>query len=408
MLLCKTRSSRATAARGFRAAYELGTEVVLDKASLAAAVAAPERAEPENRAGRGLNVSSSQSARAPFQVMRKDPPMFFKYYRMSPDKFDFLHRLVMNDLIRQFLCREPLCSEERLAITIRVLWNRLKPLYLPVPGLALWQEVAEGFAKRWNFPNCLGAVDGKHIQIKAPPNSGSNYYNYKGTFSIVLMAVADDSYKFVMVDVGAPGRHSDGGVFKATSFGKGLMKNCLNLPAPARLPKSNKVAPHVFVGDEAFQLRQDFMRPYPGKGLQPSQKVFNYRLSRARRIVENAFGILVARWRVLLGRLNLLPSIATHVVLACCALHNFLCSTSKATYSPPGYVDGEDCYGNVNPGQWRKEAQVNELCDLEGTSSRNYTVDAAQTRNLFAKYFMAEGAVPWQWAHTYLPTPCNA
>nr|XP_054920598.1 uncharacterized protein LOC129381601 [Dermacentor andersoni]XP_054920632.1 uncharacterized protein LOC129381601 [Dermacentor andersoni] len=112
--------------------------------------------------------------------------MFFKYYRMLPDKFDFLHQLVKNDLVKQFLCREPLCPEERLAITIRylssgmaikqvamvfrvapatcrvvihdtcrALWKRLKPLYLPVPGLARWQEVAEGFAKRWNFPIAL-------------------------------------------------------------------------------------------------------------------------------------------------------------------------------------------------------------------------------------------------------------
>ncbi|XP_070388955.1 uncharacterized protein [Dermacentor albipictus] len=56
-----------------------------------------------------------------FQDMRKDPPMFFKYYRMLPDKFDFLHQLVKNDLVKQFLCREPLCPEERLAITIRYL-----------------------------------------------------------------------------------------------------------------------------------------------------------------------------------------------------------------------------------------------------------------------------------------------
>ncbi|KAH7985262.1 hypothetical protein HPB49_026526 [Dermacentor silvarum] len=165
--------------------------------------------------------------------------------RMSPDKFDFLHRLVMNDLIRQFLCREPLCSEERLAITIRYISS----------GMAI-KQVAMVF--EWH----LRLVDWSFMRLA----------EYCGTFSIVLMAVADDSYKFVMVDVGARSRHSDGGMFKATSFGKGLMKNCLNLPAPARLPKSNKVAPHVFVGDEAFQLRPDFMRPYHGKDCSQAKK----------------------------------------------------------------------------------------------------------------------------------------
>lgn len=108
------------------------------------------------------------------------------------------------------------------------------------------------------------------------------FYIFQGTFSIVLVAIVDASYRFVMVDAGAPGRHSDGGVFKATSFGRQLQDEVLVFPVPARLPRSRKVAPHVFDGDEAFQLRPDFMRPYPGKHVLPAQRVFNYRLSRAR------------------------------------------------------------------------------------------------------------------------------
>lgn len=42
-----------------------------------------------------------------------------------------------------------------------------------------WMEKAEHFWKRWQFPNCLGAVDGKHIAITCPPNFGSVYFNYK-------------------------------------------------------------------------------------------------------------------------------------------------------------------------------------------------------------------------------------
>ncbi|XP_070390950.1 uncharacterized protein [Dermacentor albipictus] len=355
---------------------------------------------------------------------------------MTPPKFNELHKLVKRDLVKSFLCREPLCSEERLAITLRylssgsaimqiamnfrvvpstcrvvihhtckVLWRHLQSLYLPEPELAQWQNIAEKFSRRWNFPNCIGAVDGKHIQIKAPPNSGSKYFNYKGTFSIVLMAIVDASYRFIMVDVGAAGWPSDGGVFKASSFGRQLVNEDLNLPVPARLPNSNNVAPHVFVGDEAFQLRPDFLRPYPGKYLTPTQRVFNYRLSRARRIVKNAFGILAARWRVLLGHINLLPDNATYVVLACCVLHNFLCAASEATYCPPGYADVEDDYGNIVPAQWRTEIQRRDLLDLEATPSRNYSASAAATRNMFAQYFMNEGAVTWQWAHTGLLPP---
>ena len=70
-----------------------------------------------------------------------------------------------------------------------------------------WKEVAAGLTSRWNYHNCLGAVDGKHIAMKKPPNAGSYYYNYKGFHSIVLMAVADATYKFLFVDVGAEGVH---------------------------------------------------------------------------------------------------------------------------------------------------------------------------------------------------------
>ncbi|XP_040357268.1 protein ANTAGONIST OF LIKE HETEROCHROMATIN PROTEIN 1-like [Ixodes scapularis] len=364
------------------------------------------------------------------QVMRNDPPLFFKFYRMMPDKFDQLHALVRDDLTKEFLCREPLSSEQRLAITLRylssgsaikdvalafrvgpqtcrkvihetcrALWSRLRATYLPVPTNEQWLNIADGFKRRWNFPNCLGAVDGKHVHIKAPPNSGSTYFNYKKSFSIVLMAVVDANYKFVMVDVGAPGRHSDGGVFKASEFGRRLENETLELPGPAKLPKSTKVTPHVFVGDEAFQLRHDFMRPFPGADLEPDHNVFNYRLSRARRIVENGFGILAARWRVLLGRLNLLPQNAEFVVLACCVLHNFLCAGREQAYMPAEYVDTEDKQGNVTLGRWRSEVDKSHLSDLQRTSAKNFKKTAGGTRSTFVEYFMKKGAVRWQW-HT--------
>lgn len=105
-------------------------------------------------------------------------------------------------------------------------------------------KICEGFWNEWNFPNCCGAVDGKHVQIQAPPNSGSLYYNYKKIFSIVLMAACDSNYKFTLIDCGAYGNNNDAGIFSRSEFGKALLDGNLNLlRGEANLPGSNTRTP---------------------------------------------------------------------------------------------------------------------------------------------------------------------
>ncbi|XP_050322662.1 uncharacterized protein LOC126754594 [Bactrocera neohumeralis] len=183
--------------------------------------------------------------------------------------------------------------------TCEAIWEMLSPIYLSEPTQQQYKDITTDFAQMWNMPNCVGAIDGKHIAIKCPPNSGSTYYNYKKFFSIVLLAACDAKYTFTAISVGAYGSQSDGGIFHATRFGEDLLENRLPLPPDTPLPLSSHPFPYYFVGDCAFPLKNNLMKPYPGVNITRAQRIFNYRLSRARRVIENAFGILTARWRVL-------------------------------------------------------------------------------------------------------------
>lgn len=126
----------------------------------------------------------------------------------------------------------------------------------------------------------------------APQCTGSTYFNYKKTFSIVLMALVDADYKFICIDVGGYGSTCDSTVFKNSGFGRKFLSDdpSLNIPQDAALPMQSIKLPFVIVADEAFPLKRNILRPYPGKNLSDMQRHFNYRLSRARRIVECAFG----------------------------------------------------------------------------------------------------------------------
>lgn len=164
--------------------------------------------------------------------------------------------------------------------------------------------ISDGFFNKWNFPNCVGALDGKHIRMQAPYKSGSEFFNHKKFFSLVLLASCDSDYKFTLLDIGAPGSSSDGGVLMDCAFGKALENKEIKLPNDEYIIDTNISAPFCSLCDEAFPLKRYIMRPFPGKKrvqLSKEQHIFNYRLSRARRTIENAFGILVARWRILRG-----------------------------------------------------------------------------------------------------------
>jgi len=268
--------------------------------------------------------------------------------------------------------------------TCQAIWEALQPIFLPPMDLNLWNRVADGFMDKWQFPNCLGAIDGKHIRIKAPPMSGSKFYNYKGFFSIVLLGAYDAEYKFIFVDIGKNGRAHDSTVFRESPLGIKLKTNTLNLPQPSTLPGFNINMPYVIIGDDAFTLHTNLMKPYPERDLTQERRICNYRFSRARRISENAFGILANRFRVLLNPIALnVEKVETY---ACVLLHNYLLSKKELNYIPVKYRTEN------------LETLQSGLCSVGQQGGNRSSIEAGEVRDMFAQYFNTTGAVPWQYA----------
>lgn len=261
-----------------------------------------------------------------------------------------------------------------------------------------WEIIAKRFEQLWHYPNCIGSMDGKHVVIQSPINSGTEYFNYKHFFSIVLFALVDADYNFLFVDIGCQGRISDGGVFKNSTLHKKIESGNMNLPSPKPLPGRNKNIPYVILADTAFALANNVMKPYSGiHNIGSKERVFNYRLSRARRTVENAFGISSAVFRILRKPLLLEPEKAELVVMAIVHLHNFLrkSKSSRSIYTSPGTFDSE-VEGKVIQGSWRQvETPLTSLHNIRNIPRRSPN-NAQEVREEYANYFLTNGNLPWQ------------
>lgn len=211
------------------------------------------------------------------------------------------------------------------------------------------------------------------------------------------MGICDAEYRLTYIDVGVNGRHSDGGVFKNCSFAKALNQNSLNIPSPQPLPGRITPVPYVLVGDDAFAMQQHLLKPYAVRNLTGTQRVYNYRMSRARRIIENVFGIMSAVFRVLRSQILLSPEKACKITKACAALHNFLLKRNRTLYAPSGTFDRLLEDGSIIEGSWRSEAPGHSFYGLE-TSGSTVNQSAKLIREEFEQFFVAEGEVSFQYS----------
>ena len=152
--------------------------------------------------------------------------------------------------------------------------------------------------------------------IRKPSHSSSHYYNYKHSHSIILMAIAGSSYECLHADVGANGRVNDGGASNKCGFSKALENQELSIPNPRCLPGRVQRIPFFLIGDDAFALKTQTMKPYLQQNLTTERRIYNYRHRRGRRISENPFGILANRWCIYHTVMLLVPTAVGSVILA--------------------------------------------------------------------------------------------
>ena len=354
---------------------------------------------------------------------------------MSPERFDHLCNLVKGSFpVSISPSRERISVEEKLLVTLRYLatgdsqqsqafnfrlgratichfirptltaiWDSLSPLYLKMPTtVEEWQQISDEFYEDWNMPHVIGALDGKHVCMECPSYAGSSFYNYKGFHSTVLMAVCDSKYRFIYTDIGHYGRDNDASIFSVTQLYHDFQHDLVPIPQPIPLAEGGESAPYHLVGDEIFPLKEWLMKPYPGANLSEQQKVYNYRLSRARRTIENSFGILAARWRIYRRPIRAALETCDLIVKATVCLHNYLLATENARYTPAGFCDSYD-NEKLIPGDWREIVSNDNTPALRRPprlATRNFRADAKEIRDMFCSYVNSEeGALPWQLDH---------
>ena len=222
------------------------------------------------------------------------------------------------------------------------------------------------------------------------------------TVYLVLMAVCDANYCFTMIDVGGFGRDNDASILNESEFGQAFEKyqSELNIPSPELV--ENLMLPYVLLGDDIFGLNTWLMKPYPGKCLLEDKRIYSYRHSRAKRTIENSFGILSAKWRIFRRPIRAGVDTVEKIIKAAVCLHNYLRQTDTANYTPAGFVDSENGDGDIIPGNWRNTVQNegSSLMSLNHSRSNRSKFDATKIRNDFKSYFNSpQGAVAWQYKH---------
>ncbi|KAL7294230.1 hypothetical protein TKK_0012246 [Trichogramma kaykai] len=268
-----------------------------------------------------------------------------------------------------------------------IICTKIGPLFLHPPSTSDLKRIADEYKENFDFPHCVGALDGRHCPIRQPPHSGAEFYNYKKFYSIVLTAMCDEHKRFTFLNLGSFGSWNDASIFHYSDIRQNLKNNVINLPRVEELPNSDTILPYVIITDGGYPTKNYLMKPYMKiPQMTVPMKVFNFRLSRARYIIEAAFGLLCNLWQVNEIPLGWKLSITEAIIFSTLCLHN--AKITLDLHESRGYYD--HCIDS---------AQVNEQqIEEENDDQARYNFNEFNVRAILQDYFVSPaGAVPYQW-----------
>ena len=177
------------------------------------------------------------------------------------------------------------------------------------------------------FPKLPGCHRRKTCCHECPKNAGSAFYNYKNFHSLNLLAVCDANYFFTLVDIAGFGRDNDAALLQESQFGQAFENGELSLPDARQV--GGNMLPYFLIDDPIFPLKSWLMKARGGNNLSEEERVFNYRLSRTRRTIENTLGIWAARWRIFRRPIRASVPTSEIIVKATIGLHNYTCKLQR-------------------------------------------------------------------------------
>ncbi|XP_070390818.1 uncharacterized protein [Dermacentor albipictus] len=241
--------------------------------------------------------------------------------------------------------------------------------WIKMPTASSMAEHIREFTATLEFPQAIGALDGCHFPVSPPRESATDYRNYKGWYSIILLALVDHKYRFRYINVGSPGRCHDAYVYHRSRLADAVKGPLFRRPLATI---SGTAVPPLILCDQAFPLTVNLIKPFSHRAqLSEEQRLFNYNLSKARRIVENAFGRLKARFRFILKRMECNIDNARLVIRACCALNN-VCEHFGDTVLQQWLVEAQNNDGGLHQPDHSTDAEEGTGSDVRAALVRHF------------------------------------